>query len=90
MPPTSGGILCQCGRLMKCRKVGVHVEELTETQEPYKIWVADRYSCPECDTEVCSGFGADPVAEHYQDDYDEKRRTLQPIPARCRPVGVAT
>lgn len=37
--------------------------------KPYKIWHADLWECRECGHEVISGFGANPVAEHYQENF---------------------
>lgn len=45
-----------------------------ELWKPYKVWVGDQWECPECHTQILSGFGQGPIAEHYQDDFTEKVR----------------
>lgn len=83
--PTSSNYLCGCGRFMRPKQNSVTVEELMEDGRPYKLWDADLYECVECGVEVISGFGAGPLAEHYQPDYAEQRARLAPIyPGRCR------
>jgi hypothetical protein len=63
-------ICVPCARFLKPKKVGVLAEELTTDQQPYKIWLADLYACPECGVEIVTGFGAHPISEHYrQDEY---------------------
>ena len=56
---------------MQCVKNSVTVEEVTEDGEPYKLWSADRYACPECGASVIVGFGSRPLAEHWQPSYAE-------------------
>jgi len=36
---------------------------------PYKIWYADLWKCPNCKNEIIVGFGWNPVAEHFQNDF---------------------
>ena len=38
---------------------------------PYKVWVGDVWACPDCGSQIINGVGIDPVAEHYQDGFDE-------------------
>lgn len=40
--------------------------------QPYKLWLGDRYACPDCNAEVVTGFGRAPIAEHYQDGFAAK------------------
>jgi hypothetical protein len=70
---------------MRVKKNSVTVEELLEDGAPYKLWDADVWECPDCGSEVIAGFGARPLAEHYQPDYRVQRARLAPIyPGRCR------
>jgi hypothetical protein len=70
---------------MTVKKNSVTVEERLETQEPYKLWDADLWECPECGVEVITGFGHGPLAEHWQPTYAAQRERLQPVyPGRCR------
>jgi hypothetical protein len=71
---------------MSAKKIGVTVEEQLENGSPYKLWVADLWICEECGVEIVAGFGAQPIAEHWQPTYAEQRARRAPIyPGRCRP-----
>ncbi len=90
--PTESNVLCGCGRFMRVQRNSVTVEELTAAGEPYKLWDADRYACPECGAEVITGFGAAPLVEHWRPTYPQVRDRLagNPItapvyPGRCAP-----
>lgn len=74
--PTNGQYLCGCGRFMRPEKNGVTVEELMEDGAPYRLWDADLWACPECGARIVSGFGREPLAEHYQPNYQEQRERL--------------
>lgn len=39
--------------------------------KPYKLWVGDRWECEGCGTIILSGFGAGPISEHYEKDFDQ-------------------
>lgn len=79
-------VLCGCGRFMQVIRNSVTVEEVLEDQAPYKLWDADRWACPECGAEVITGFGREPIAEHWQPTYAAQRMRLEPITVgRCRP-----
>ena len=36
--------------------------------KPYQLWDADLWKCPGCGYEIVVGFGADPIAVHYEGD----------------------
>jgi hypothetical protein len=83
--PTASNLLCGCGRFMKVLKNSVTVEEQLEDGSPYKLWDADLWACPDCGHQVISGFGREPLAEHYQPGYAATRARLSPVyPGRCR------
>lgn len=42
-----------------------------EKWEPYKLWAADQWECPGCGTVILSGFGFDPISEHYRPEFAE-------------------
>lgn len=77
--PTQSNLLCGCGRFMRVAKNGVTVEEQMEDGAPYKLWGDDLYRCPGCGAEVVSGFGRQPLAEHYQPTYQQTRARYAPI-----------
>jgi hypothetical protein len=85
--PTASNILCGCGRFLRVKKNSVTVEELTEDGQPYKLWDADLWECPECGVEIIAGFGQGPIAEHYQEQYAATKARLgqeRIYPGRCR------
>ena len=85
--PTSSNYLCGCGRFMRPITNSVVVEELMESGDPYKLWDADLWGCPECGARIIAGFGRLPIAEYYQPTYAEMRERLAPVVVgRCRAV----
>ena len=83
--PTHGGVVCQCGRIMRVLKNSVTVEELMDDGASYRLWDADLFRCPDCGVEIITGFGKGPMAEHYEPTYEAQRARLAPLyPARCR------
>jgi hypothetical protein len=86
--PTHGSVVCGCGRIMFPKQNSVTVEELLNDGRPYKLWDADLWACAECGVEVITGFGREPLAEHYEREYAALRARRLPIyPARCREAG---
>lgn len=49
-----------------------------EAWEPYKLWVGDKWQCPDCGHEIVVGFASNPVSEHYLPDFDEKAKLYNP------------
>lgn len=43
---------------------------------PYKIWEADTWKCPKCNVEVVCGFGQQPIAEHWYQDFQERMQRV--------------
>ena len=44
--------------------------------KPYKLWFADIWKCPKCGMEVVCGFGNGPIAEHYQEGFEERMKQI--------------
>lgn len=42
-----------------------------EKWTPYKVWVSDLWECEGCGARILSGFGREPLAEHYQPHFAE-------------------
>jgi hypothetical protein len=40
-----------------------------EHWHPYKLWVGDKWNCPDCGAEIIVGVARHPVSEHYYDDF---------------------
>lgn len=36
---------------------------------PYKVWVGDKWKCPDCGAEIIIGVGRGPIVEHYQPEF---------------------
>ena len=62
----------KCGWEMHTERQGVWVEEHMGHDRPYKIWMADLRKCSRCGIEVLAGFGANPVAEHFDEERYKK------------------
>jgi DNA-directed RNA polymerase subunit RPC12/RpoP len=68
-------ICVKCGRFFKPFKTGIRVLEQMPRENgagwrPYKIWQADLYKCHGCGTEIVTGFGTAPIAEHYMPQFE--------------------
>ena len=35
----------------------------------YRLWHGDLYECHGCGTQIITGIGREPLAEHYQEDF---------------------
>jgi hypothetical protein len=44
---------------------------------PYKVWMGDRWECPDCHASIVVGVGQAPVSEHYLPDFSEWVGNLQ-------------
>jgi hypothetical protein len=42
---------------------------MSDGVQPYKIWAADLWECPDCGHQVILGYGVHAIAEHYQDGF---------------------
>jgi acetone carboxylase gamma subunit len=67
-----------CQLQMRPKDTGVAVETMADFGS-YQVHMADLYVCPDCEHEVLAGFGAHPIAEHFQPDYV---RQTQDVPYR--------
>jgi hypothetical protein len=82
------GLVCVgCMVFLKIKRNGVAVEEGmptkaadgSDTWGPYKLWMGDLYECPKCGTQLLTGFGRGPLAEHYQPTYAKTVAQFNPI-----------
>jgi hypothetical protein len=75
-------ICVSCGRFFKPLKNGVRVLEQMPTVElpqsgkghgnewqPYKLWQADLSVCYGCGRMIVTGFGRNPISEHYMPEF---------------------
>lgn len=62
-------VKCQTG--FRNIKSGIKVIDIFSCPpKPYKIWLADLFECPICKTQIVSGFGQNPISQHYETDFD--------------------
>jgi hypothetical protein len=78
----------KCQRFMRPKKNGFFFTEgmpimnaepglkEPENWKPYKVWQADLWACPDCGLEILSGYGLNPIAEHYQSTFLETQKRL--------------
>lgn len=65
---------------MRPKQVGAYFEELTETGEPYLLWACDIWECPECQLEICHGYGQSAIARASAGvDYERMKDNLKRI-----------
>ena len=57
-----------CQIEMRALECGVAAEAMT-VDGPYQLYSVDLFACPKCRREVLGGFGASPIAEHFQTEY---------------------
>ena len=61
-----------CQRWMVPMKNGVAVlETMEDGVTPYKIWIADLWSCPGCFRKLITGFAGQPLAIHHMEGFTE-------------------
>lgn len=47
-----------------------------EKWKPYKLWVGDLWECQGCGAQILSGFGARPIAEHFETTFTQHAASL--------------
>ena len=47
-----------------------------ENWKPYKLWVGDKFTCPECGSQIISGFGGGPISIHHEPDFGTRVNDL--------------
>lgn len=50
---------------------GIRGKRHPELWQPYKLWRADLWKCPDCGHEIVSGFANSPMSEHYLPNFKE-------------------
>ena len=63
-----GKMCAKCNIELRCKKNEVYVIEHASFG-PYKLWMADLWNCAGCGAEMVLGFGANPIREHFQPDF---------------------
>ena len=65
-------VCCNCQTELEIEKNGVSVVEMfSQPPQPYRIWSADLWKCPQCQNEIVAGFGMQPLAEHFQEKFND-------------------
>ena len=70
-------ICVKCEIEIRPEKNGVFLFEWAFEIGLYKIWHADLWKCPLCKMEVIHGFASHPIAEHWQEGFDEKANRIR-------------
>ena len=39
---------------------------------PYKLWMGDEWTCPDCGSVIIVGVGWEPISEHYKPEFKER------------------
>ena len=67
-------ICVPCQREYQIDTTGVPALERFKLEEDaiYKIWSSDRWRCPDCGHLLLYGFGSEPIAEHYETDFEDR------------------
>jgi hypothetical protein len=78
-----------CRRFFRMKKMGFYFIEgmpignrvppgnaAPEMWKPYKLWTGDKWVCEGCGAEILSGFGREPISEHYKPDFAEIAESL--------------
>ena len=39
--------------------------------QPYKLWMGDEWTCPDCNAVIIVGTGHDPVSVHHEPDFKQ-------------------
>jgi hypothetical protein len=65
-------VCVECKTELQIAKNDVHViEYFLDPPQPYKIWNADGWECPECHKRIIAGFASGPFAQHWEPDFAE-------------------
>jgi hypothetical protein len=67
---------CNCQVELRVEENGVMVLEMyQENREVYKVWFADIWHCPECETRILVNFSTLAAAQHHEkekmDNYEK-------------------
>jgi hypothetical protein len=49
-----------------------------ERWRPYKLWNGDKWECEGCGAQIVVGVARQPIAEHYQPEFDKARAYFNP------------
>lgn len=71
-------VCVKCRVLMKPIENGVIAQEnFDDNKRGYKIWDTDKWGCPNCGYDILTGFGTNPLAEHYMDKFKTLQKHVQ-------------
>jgi len=45
------------------------IDMFSQPPRPYQIWMADLFECPVCKARIVSGFGRNPLAQHFEPNF---------------------
>ena len=67
-------VCVKCNCELRPEKNGVGVLDMyrpldSDKEEPYELYDADLWKCPQCGLEVVGGFGNGAISAHYKPDF---------------------
>lgn len=69
-------VKCECE--FRPEKNGVYVREMcNKNEDTYKVWCADKWKCPICETEIVVGFGGNPLFGNWNEDCKARMDQLE-------------
>lgn len=69
-------ICAKCQMFFYPKKTGTAFVENMAGRKPYKLWMGDLWECRGCGSQVISGVGQRPIAEHFEDDFAHQVKCL--------------
>jgi hypothetical protein len=59
--------------MLRPRKNEIYVGIFNADQpQPYEIWCADLWECPECGAQTILGYGKEPFSKHFHKDFSRQ------------------
>lgn len=71
-------ICVPCAQLMNAEKNGVYFLTLLPDGRRYHLWSGDKWKCRSCGHETIVGVGQNPIAEHFEKDFEAKVASFKP------------
>ena len=70
------GMACvTCSTLLRPRKNEIYVL-ITDGDNPYQIWMADLWECPDCGQQIAAGYGRQPVSVRHMDNFESEMKNV--------------
>jgi len=71
-------VCVKCEKELKPYKSGAYLVEMFQSNsEIYKIWQCDIWQCPVCKVKIVSGYGGNPIRQHFDLDCKQYLETIK-------------